>query len=201
VRQVIKEIIRMADEAKSNIELSMKSFRTNDLTIVKKVFVNEQHINTLESEIISFLAKLSNKELSTEDSELITSFYHVVNDIERIGDHAENLAELSQEKIARRLVFSEQAMSELEDIYNYTLEALTISIESFINNDAAKANSVLSIEERIDSLEKELRLTHIKRLNNGACTAHSGTVFLDMISNFERVADHAVNIAESVYNR
>jgi phosphate:Na+ symporter len=201
VGQAVKEIIRMANEAKQNLELSVKGFMNNDEEIIKKVFENEQHINNLESEIVSFLAKLANKEISTEDSELITSMYHVVNDIERIGDHAENLAELSQEKISRRLSFSDEALSELNHIYSYTLDALNRSIESFQNHDIAKAQSVLDIEEKIDNLEKELRLTHIKRLNSGSCSAHSGTVFLDMISNFERVADHAMNIAESVYNR
>lgn len=201
VSQAKKEIIRMANKAKQNIELSMKAFKNNDEALIKKVFENEQLINTLEAEIISFLAKLANKEISNEDSELITSMYHVVNDIERIGDHAENLAELAQEKSSRKLSFSDQAFSELDHIYGYTLDALSTSIESFKNHDISKAKSVLDIEERIDNLEKELRLTHIKRLNNGSCTAHSGTVFLDMISNLERVADHAMNIAESVYKR
>jgi phosphate:Na+ symporter len=201
VQQVVKEIIGMADAAMQNLELSMKAFKNNDLNLIKRVFENEHTINILESEIASFLAKLSNKELTVEDSKLITSMYHVVNDIERIGDHAENLAELSQEKIARRLAFSDDAVTELDDIFSYTLEALNISIESFIKNDKNKAKSVLKIEDRIDKLEKELRDTHIKRLNSGLCTAYSGTVFLDMISNLERVADHAVNIAESVYNR
>jgi phosphate:Na+ symporter len=191
----------MANKAKENVDLSMKAFRNDDEELIKKVFENEQVINTLEAEIVSFLAKLANKEISDEDSELITSMYHVVNDIERIGDHAENLAELAQEKASRKLSFSDQAFSELDHIYSYTLDALNTSIESFASRDINKAKSVLAIEERIDVLEKDLRLTHIKRLNNGSCTAHSGTVFLDMISNLERVADHAMNIAESVYNR
>jgi phosphate:Na+ symporter len=201
VRQSVKEIIRMANEAKQNLELSMKAFKTDDEALIKKVFENEQLINTLEAEIVSYLAKLANKEISTDDSELITSMYHVVNDIERIGDHAENLAELAQEKVTRRLSFSDQAISELDHIYSYTMDALNRSIESFENRDINKAKSVLDIEERVDVLEKELRSTHIKRLNNGSCSAHSGTVFLDIISNLERVADHAMNIAESVYNR
>jgi phosphate:Na+ symporter len=201
VGQVVKELIRMANKAKENVDLSMKAFRNDDEELIKMVFENEQVINTLESEIVSFLAKLANKEISDEDSELITSMYHVVNDIERIGDHAENLAELAQEKASRKLPFSDQAFSELDHIYSYTLDALNTSIESFASRDIDKAKSVLVIEERIDILEKDLRLTHIKRLNNGSCTAHSGTVFLDMISNLERVADHAMNIAESVYNR
>lgn len=201
VRQAVKEIIRMANEAKENLELSMKAFKNNDEVVIKKVFENERLINVLESDIVSFLARLANKEISTEDSELITSMYHVVNDIERIGDHAENLAELAQEKISRRLSFSDQALSELDHIYSYTLDALKISILSFESHDINKAQSVLDIEQKIDNLEKELRLTHIKRLNNGSCTAHSGTVFLDVISNLERIGDHSMNIAEAVYKK
>ncbi|MCM8711399.1 Na/Pi cotransporter family protein [Clostridium sp. SYSU_GA19001] len=201
VGQVVKEIIRMANKAKENLELSMDAFRKNDEKLVEKVVENEGLINLLEKEIVSFLAKLSNKELSAEQSEIVTSMFHVVNDIERIGDHAENLSELAYEKISSKLIFSQEALSELDHIYNYTLEALNTSIESFEHNDPNKAQSVLNIEEKIDNLEKQLRTTHIRRLHTGICNAHSGTVFLDMISNFERVGDHAMNIAESVYNR
>lgn len=201
VGQTTKEIVRMANKAKENLELSMDAFRTNDNALVEKVFENEELINLLEREIVSYLTKISNKEIPAGQSELITSMYHVVNDIERIGDHAENLAELTQEKIMRKLSFSEEALADLDHMYNYTIDALERSISSFEINDATKAQSVLEIEERIDSLEKELRTTHIKRLNSGSCTAYSGTVFLDMISNFERVGDHAMNIAEAVYNR
>lgn len=200
IGQTVKEIIRMANKAKENLELSMDAFRTNDSKLIEKVFENENLINILEREIVSFLTKISNKEIPAGQSEVITSMYHIVNDIERIGDHAENLAELAQEKILKKLEFSDDALNDLDHMFNYTISALDKSISSFENNDSYAAQDVLKIEERIDSLEKELRKTHIKRLNNGSCNAYSGTIFLDIISNLERVGDHATNIAEVIFN-
>jgi len=200
IGQTVKEIIRMANKAKENLELSMDAFRTNDNKLIEKVFENENLINILEREIVSFLTKISNKEVPAGQSEVITSMYHIVNDIERIGDHAENLAELAQEKILKKLEFSDDALNDLDHMFNYTISALDKSISSFENNDSYAAQDVLKIEERIDSLEKELRKTHIKRLNNGSCNAYSGTIFLDIISNLERVGDHATNIAEVIFN-
>jgi phosphate:Na+ symporter len=201
VGQMIKETARMANLAKENLEVSMMAFRDNDESLVQKVYENEKLINLLEQEITNYLVKLSNTELSEEQLNIITSTFHVVNDIERIGDHAENIADLTGEKILKRFDFSEEAMAELKHIFDYTLNALQISVESFETNNVKKAQSTMDIEQRIDVLEKELRESHIKRLHNGTCNAYCGAIFLDLISNFERIGDHATNIAESVINR
>lgn len=201
VGQMMKEVIRMANKAKENLQISMEAFRNDDDNLVQKVYENEKLINILDQEITTYLVKLSNTELSEEQIGIVTSTFHVVNDIERIGDHAENLADLTSEKITRRLEFSEEAIGELKHIYDYTLNALEVCIDSYEHRDIKKAESIISIEQRIDSLEKELRESHIRRLNSGACNAFTGTIFLDMISNFERIGDHSTNIAESVVHR
>jgi phosphate:Na+ symporter len=201
VGQTTKEVVRMANLAKENVELAMMCFINNDEKAIKNVYDNEKLINLLESDITSFLVKLSTTDLSELQNNIVTSMFHVVNDIERIGDHAENLADLSSEKIQKKLEFSREAKDELKSMYKYIVNALEVSIESFEKQDLKKAESIMAIEDRIDSLEKELRASHIRRLNNGGCSATVGAVFLDVISNFERIGDHATNIAEVVINK
>lgn len=201
VGQATKEVVRMANLAKENVQLAMACFINNNESDIRTVYENEKLINLLEDEITSYLVKLSSSELSEKQTIIVTSMFNVVNDIERIGDHAENLADITSEKIQKNLSFSTEALEELDGMYKYIVYALEISIESFENNDIIKAESIMEIENRIDSLEKELRLSHIRRLNNGVCGATIGTMFLDMISNFERIGDHATNIAEVVINK
>ena len=201
VGQTTKEVVRMANLAKENVQLAMKCFINNDEKGIKNVYDNEKLINLLEDEITLYLVKLSTTELSEQQTKIVTSMFHVVNDIERIGDHAENLADLTSEKIQKKLNFSGEAKDELQGMFKYIVNALEISIESFENDDLKKAESIMGIEDRIDSLEKELRASHIRRLNNGVCNATVGAVFLDIISNFERIGDHATNIAEVVINK
>lgn len=196
VGQAINEIVIMGNKAKENLAVAMEAFNTGNEELIKKVYENEKLINLLENEITTFLVKLSNIELLEEQKNKVVSMFHVVNDIERIGDHCENIAELTLEKINKRLKFSDEAIDELKGIYNYTLEALSISMESFKENDIKKARLTLEIEQNIDNLEQELRIMHISRLSNGYCYAHSGAIFLDIINNFERIGDHSTNIAE-----
>ena len=198
--QVIKETIRMANKAKENLKISVTAFMTNDDELIEKVYENEQIINTLEHEITNYLVKLAKTDLSDKEKGIVASSFNIINDIERVGDHAKNIAELSSEKISKRFSYSEDAQQELIDMYNYTLDSLTAAIESYESANIKKAETVRKLEERIDILEKELRSHHIKRLNEGQCNAISGAVFLDLISNFERIGDHATNIAESVLN-
>lgn len=200
VGQMVKETIRMANKAKENLQIAMEAFESNDESLINKVYENEKLINLLENEITDYLVKLSNTNLSEEQLAIVTSTFHVVNDIERIGDHAENIADLTTEKITRKLEFSEEAIENLGHMYKYTINSLQESIESYEHLDLEKAKSIKAIEEKIDALEKEYRDAHIKRLNAGQCGAYCGAVFLDIISNLERIGDHAINIAETVIN-
>lgn len=198
--QVIKETIRMATKAKENMQISIEAFHTNNEELVKKVYTNEKLINVLEESITDFLVRLSKTDLSDKEHSIVQSTYHVVNDIERIGDHAENIADLTLEKINRRLDYSGDALEELTNMYNYTLNALEMAIESYANRDTLKAQAVNDIEQKIDDCQKEYRDSHIRRLNEGKCNAYSGALYIDVISNLERIGDHSVNIAESVLN-
>ncbi|MBE6072394.1 MAG: Na/Pi cotransporter family protein [Clostridium butyricum] len=196
--QVVKETIRMANKAKKNVELSMKSFVDNDEKAIQKVYENEKIINVLEESITAYLVKLSKCELSSKEKELASSTFHVIIDIERIGDHAKNIAELSTEKIDRNLKYSSNAINELYELYNLTMEALQIAITCYATKDIEKAKTILEVEEKINKLQKNFRQKHIQRLNDEKCTAYAGAIFLDLINNFERIGDHSTNITEAV---
>lgn len=196
--QVMKETIRMANKAKKNLELSMNAFVNNDPSLVNKVYENEKIINVLEESITNYLVKLSKKEISDTEAGVIASSFHVINDIERIGDHDENIADLAAQRNEQNISYSSEAIEDLYEIYNYTMTALEVAIESYANRDVEKARSIRPIEARIDSSEKRFREKHIKRLYENRCNAYAGAIFLDLISNFERIGDHATNIADSV---
>ncbi|ACD24909.1 Na/Pi cotransporter family protein [Clostridium botulinum] len=196
--QVIKETIRMANKARKNLELSMKSFIDNDDTLVKQVYENEEIINILEESITAYLVKLSKCDLSDKEKGIVASTFHVIIDIERIGDHARNIAELANQKIHKKLKYSEEAMGELYDIYNTTVEALEIAIDSYATRDFEKAKTIIEVERKIDTYQKTYRDKHIKRLYEEKCNAYAGAIFLDLVNNFERIGDHSTNIAESV---
>ncbi|WP_125152962.1 Na/Pi cotransporter family protein [Clostridium rectalis] len=198
VGQCSKEIVEMAAKTKNNFKLAVEALHTENEDTIKKVAEYEDLIDLLEEEITKYLVKLSNTELSKQQVDIVTSMFHVVKDVERIADHAKNIADLALEKKSKRLVFSNEAMSEIDEIYKYTIDALDKSMASFQRNDVRIAKSVYEIEEKIDSLEDLLRDNDIKRLNSSACEARVSAIYLDIISNFERVGDHSLNIAEAV---
>lgn len=198
VGQCQKEIVHMAQKSKECLEMAVESLKTGDEELIKKVGETEDFIDLLEEEITKFLVKLSNEELSKQQVDIVTSMFHVVKDIERIGDHAKNVSDLSREKINKRLVFSEDAMEELQSLYGYTLDALTRATGSFENNNIQLAKSVYEVEDKIDEVQELLRDNDIKRLNSATCEARVSAIYLDILSNFERIGDHSLNIAEAV---
>ncbi len=200
VGQTTKELIRMGSVVEKNLKLAMEAFEKNSDSLVKKVYEKEKLVNLLEDELTVYLVKLSKTEIAEHQRDIVTSMFHVVNDLERIGDHAENIAELTSEKIQKRLDFSDEAMTELRNMFDYTIQAVRLSIEALDEENKEKAFKVIEIEDKIDKIEKELRASHIRRLNNGACNATVGAIFLDIISNLERIGDHATNVAQTIVN-
>ncbi|WP_244834402.1 Na/Pi cotransporter family protein [Clostridium sp. BJN0001] len=196
--QVIKETIRMANKAKKNVELAMKGFVECDEKCIGDVYENEKIINILEEKITTYLVKLAKCELSAKEKGIVASTFHIIIDIERIGDHAENIVDLATEKINKNLKYSEDAIDELYELYNSTMKAVDIAIESYVKRDVNEAKSIEEIEEKIDKYQKLYRDKHIQRLYDGKCNAFAGAIYLDIISTFERIGDHATNIAESV---
>lgn len=192
--QVIKETLRMANKAKENVVLAMKAFMENDPEAVEKVYDNENTINILEKEITDYLVELSQLELPEDDIKLFSSTYHVINDIERIGDHAENIADLAAEKMKNNVHLGDEAKKELKAIFEKTIEAIELSVDSYGNRNFESNKKLEEVESEIDNLKKEFRQNNIRRLKERVCSADSSVVFLDLISNLERIGDHANNI-------
>lgn len=193
--QVVKETIRMAEIARNNFQLAMQSFFYGKDEDIKNVYENENIINMLEKEITEYLIALSQHNLPEENAELVSEVYHTINDIERIGDHAENIVELAINKINNNIQLSDEALKEVEEISKATLESVDIAIRCFKKRESNDEIIVNEIEERIDILEKNFRNNNIMRLNSRQCYANAGVMFFDLLSNLERIGDHANNIA------
>ena len=196
--QVIKETVRMGDIAKKNLEVSMNAFFKDDEKAIDYVYSHEKIINNLEREITDYLVEIAGRELPDKDGKLLSMTFHVINDIERVGDHAKNIVELAKEKMNSNLVIGDEATIELENMYNKTLEALSLALECYSKNDASQLSKIRDIESEVDKYEKNLRESNIRRLNDKKCSAGGSAIFLDLISNLERIGDHSQNIGETV---
>ena len=188
----------MATKAKKGLVLSIDAFKTNDESLVQKVYENEKIINILEESITTYLVKLSKCELSDKEKNIVAATFHIVNDIERIGDHAENIAELAKDIVDLEISFSDVGIGELKDMYNKVVSTYTYALEAMRTSNVELACKVIKMEEQVDMMEKSCRANHMNRLNSSSCSIESGVIYLDIISNLERVSDHAVNIAQQV---
>ena len=193
--QVTKEVVRMGQIVADNLTTAAKGFVEKDEKSTQEVFSQEKIINRLESDIVQYLVELSDAPLTKAQHAQVNMLINVVNDIERVGDHADNIAELAQTAIEDDLEFSEEAIEEFNYISSRSLEIFNMALECLENNDFDKAREILKLEEEIDELEEKYRQTHIDRLNKHLCLPTSGAVFLDLLSNYERVSDHSSNIA------
>ncbi len=193
--QVVKETVRMAKIARDNFQLAMKAFFYGDDNDIKNVYENENIINILEKDITDYLVEFSQHNLPKENAELISEVYHTINDIERIGDHCENIVELAINKFNNKIEISKEALNEIKEIFEVTLSSVDIAIRRFIKEDENEDEVVDEVEERIDMLERKFRNNNIIRLNSKKCYTDAGLIFFDLLSNLERIGDHANNIA------
>lgn len=198
VGQASKEVLRMGRVVQVNLRTAIEGFVKKDEKLIKKVFAEEKKINEMERDITQYLIKLSGEPLSDEESITVSTLFHTINDLERVGDHADNLAELAQYSVDHKLKFTDKAMKELDLMFNKVEESYKEALWTFKTANAETARRVIAFEKDIDLLEKQYRANHIKRLNEDTCQTSSGIVFLDIISNLERIADHSSNIAISI---
>ncbi|MDF2546296.1 MAG: sodium-dependent phosphate transporter [Anaerosolibacter sp.] len=196
--QTIKEVLHMGNLALDCYRKSMVAFLKPDEKVAHEVFNIESAVNNLEREIASYLVKLSNTSLSGEQHEIVDGLFNTINDIERVGDHADNLAELAIYRIENKLDFSEGALQELELMHDRVIKSYEQAILALKTGDTNIAKRVIEREGEIDHMEKSLRASHIARLNKQQCSPGAGVIFLDVISNLERIGDHAKKIAFAV---
>ncbi|MDW0011103.1 Na/Pi cotransporter family protein [Clostridioides difficile] len=194
----IKEALRMGEKAKESLNASMEALVEHSTEKIDKTYRRERLINDLQKAILNYLLKLSKAALDDDSREVVDTLFNTVNDIERIGDHAKNIAELSQVAIDSNIYFSEEGQSELDVMYNRVVSAYTYALESMRIDNVDLACKVIKIEEQVDIMEKSCRANHMYRLNNNLCSIENGVIYLDVISNLERISDHAVNIAQQV---
>ncbi|MCC3356710.1 Na/Pi cotransporter family protein [Bacillus sp. REN16] len=196
--QAREEVVRMGEFAvkgleESNTYLNQKSQKFSDTALQI-----EDAINNLDKKITDYLVKISSRSLSPQESALHSLLVNSCRDIERIGDHFENVVELVDYQISNKVKLTEGAMEDLNEMFKLTTDTVSEAIQCLQKNDRTVAIDVVKQEEKIDSMERSLRKKHILRLTEGKCSGQAGIVFVDIISNLERIGDHAVNIAEAV---
>lgn len=196
VEQAKFEVIRMGDFAKLGLDEARNYMATGDKKHAEKSAQIEEALNSLNSKITDYLVKLAAVDLTEQESQEHKTLMHAINDIERIGDHVENIIELIDYKTATRVSLSLSAQKELTEMYDLTRATLEKSLQTLSSGDMVEARQVIEMEAKLDMLERQFRKNHVVRLNTGECDGQAGMFFVDMLSNLERIGDHAMNITE-----
>lgn len=198
VFDAIREMERMGQMAITNLERAMNALITLEESDIKEVYEVEKQIDHLNREITSYLVKINETTLPADDAKSIGGLFHIVNDIERIGDHAENIADAAKTRLEHDIEFSPMARSELSGMLDLVIKVTTYALDMFSHNNLEHMEEIQELEEQVDQTERQLQESHVQRLTRGECTASAGMIFSDIISGLERVSDHATNIAFSL---
>ncbi len=198
VVEVVKELERMADLANENLNRAMNALITLDEEDIEEVYKVEENINFLNHAITDYLVKINQSTLPIEDLKTIGALFHVANDIERIGDHAENVADAARKRKNEGVGISKEAQRELGEMLEMVNKLIQYAIDMFVKNNEQHMQEIIALEEKVDVKERELQCAHVERLTRGECTPEAGMIFSDVVSGLERVADHATNIAFSI---
>jgi phosphate:Na+ symporter len=192
------EVIAMGNLALDNIKYAAEATQKNDQTMVDKVYEIEHKVDLYEKYLTDFLIKVNNLSITQEQHLLVKNLFHAIIDIERVSDHAENIAELAKYKIEHQIIFSEKGTQELNQLWDKVVHCFEEAVKARGTGSRQAIQNVLRIEDEVDDLEEELRNKHIERLSAGLCIPSNGVVFLDILSNLERMSDHANNIVDCI---
>ena len=198
VVEVIKELDRMASLASENLNRAMNALITLDEEDIEEVYQVEKNINFLNHAITDYLVKINQSTLPIEDLKSIGALFHVVNDIERIGDHAENVADAAKQRKEEGTPISKEAQRELGEMLDMVNKVIQYAVDMFVRSDESHMQDIVDLESKVDEKERELQRKHVERLTRGECTPEAGMIFSDVISGLERVSDHATNIAFAI---
>lgn len=195
IEHVINEVVNMGCAALKNFDLAAAALLNNDRSEVEQVEKLEQKIDDYEKLLTNYMVKLNNQSLNEEQHLLVKNLFYTISDFERVSDHCENLSELASEKAERNIVFSDEAKGEMEEMFQAVRASLDHAIKARKSSDMSEVRAVVQSEEQVDNLEEDLRERHIDRLSNQTCKPENGVIFLEALSNLERISDHAHNIA------
>ena len=198
VVEVIKELERMASLAEENLIRAMNALITLDEEDIEEVYEVEKNINFLNHAITDYLVKINQTTLPIEDLNSLGALFHVVNDIERIGDHAENVADAARQRKEEGVSISKEAQKELGDMLEMVNKIIRYAVEMFAKSDESHMQEIVTLEDQVDEKERELQKKHVERLTKGECSPEAGMIFSDIVSGLARVADHATNIAFAI---
>ena len=185
----------MAMVTKQSIVDAVSLLDNYDLAKRKDIFKSEDDVDKYEDKISTYLVKLSSRQLSDKDSKEVTELLHVVGDIERMSDHAVNIADVAEEMNEKQIEFSDAAKGDIKVISSALCDVLDLATTSFVNKDLETAKLVEPLEQVIDRLKRKIKASHIQRLKEGNCTVEFGFILSDLLTNYERISDHCSNIA------
>ena len=198
--QASKEVLSMGKLVEKQFVTAEDALINNDEELAMEVFDMEKRINDLNRSILEFLVKVNKASLTNSEKDIVSTIMNVINDIERVGDHADNIGELAIYNVENDVSFSDRAKNELKEMFGLAHDMYKTSLLSFKTANYEIALEVLKKENTLNKMEKEHRKNHIGRLNENICLPQSGIIFLDCISNLERVGDHSTNMAQLIIN-
>lgn len=196
--QAAKEVLHLGNLAYEQFNTAVTAFFNNDEELVYKVFELEKKVNEVSKEALEYLVKLDKESMTDAEKDKLVVLMNSINDIERVGDHADNVGEFVLYKIENKVNFSEHAVEEIRAMFEDTMAVFKAALLALKTINCDDCDKVSEIDSRIDKAYKTLRKNHIERLNNYICEPSAGIIFLDIIGNLERIGDHSSNIAESI---
>ncbi len=198
VPQAICEIEHMGRVALANLSRAMNALLAMEESKLAEIYTTEKSIDEMNTQITNYLVKVNQMHLPVRDKQQLGGLFHVVNDIERIGDHAENIADFTKTLLQDGVTISSDAQEEIREMYRLTNRLLDFSLNMFKDKTTQNLSEIMTLENEIDEMEKEYQHNHVVRLTEGKCNVEAGMIFSDLVSNLERVADHGTNIAFSI---